>query len=267
VVAQGPVEGRRVRRPRGAGQARRELHAAGSGRRARKGAAGNAKLRQDGAGTEPMIPNSGISCSGSRSGWRWCWASCRWSARRPAAQLDGAGPPRRRLACSSWSASFAAWSSSFVTHDFSVLYVAQNSNSALPLEYRITAVWGGHEGSLLLWLDAGGLDGGCRAVSQAPAAGAMVARILSVMGWCRRLSPVHAGDVQPLRPPAAGGRRRARPESAAAGSGHDHPPADALHGLRGFSVAFASRSRRSSAATSTQWARWTRPWTTSPGSS
>ena len=40
----------------------------------------------------------------------------------------------------------------FVTNDFSVQYVASNSNSALPLPYRIAGVWGGHEGSLLLWV-------------------------------------------------------------------------------------------------------------------
>src|SRR6204780_4997214 len=40
----------------------------------------------------------------------------------------------------------------FVTHDFSVRYVAENSNSALPLFYRVTALWGAHEGSLLLWI-------------------------------------------------------------------------------------------------------------------
>jgi len=38
----------------------------------------------------------------------------------------------------------------FLVHDFSVLYVAQNSNSELPLIYRISGVWGAHEGSLLL---------------------------------------------------------------------------------------------------------------------
>src|SRR5262245_28459090 len=40
----------------------------------------------------------------------------------------------------------------FVRYDFSVLYVASNSNSSLPLPYRIAGVWGGHEGSLLLWV-------------------------------------------------------------------------------------------------------------------
>ena len=41
---------------------------------------------------------------------------------------------------------------SFINNDFSVVNVASNSNSALPLEYRIAATWGSHEGSLLLWV-------------------------------------------------------------------------------------------------------------------
>ena len=40
----------------------------------------------------------------------------------------------------------------FLVNDFSVAYVAQNSNSALPTAYRVSAVWGAHEGSLLLWI-------------------------------------------------------------------------------------------------------------------
>ena len=46
---------------------------------------------------------------------------------------------------------FGALAWSFVERDFSVLYVASNSNSELPLFYRVAAVWGAHEGSLLLW--------------------------------------------------------------------------------------------------------------------
>ncbi len=48
--------------------------------------------------------------------------------------------------------SFAALVYAFVTNDFSVVYVANNSNTALPWFYRVSAVWGGHEGSLLLWV-------------------------------------------------------------------------------------------------------------------
>ena len=43
-----------------------------------------------------------------------------------------------------------AWS--FYINDFSVLYVAEHSNSQMPVMYRLGAVWGGHEGSLLLWV-------------------------------------------------------------------------------------------------------------------
>ncbi|MCB1641746.1 MAG: cytochrome c biogenesis protein CcsA, partial [Xanthomonadales bacterium] len=46
---------------------------------------------------------------------------------------------------------FLLLTQSFVTQDFSVAYVAQNSNLDLPVAYRISAVWGAHEGSLLLW--------------------------------------------------------------------------------------------------------------------
>ena len=48
--------------------------------------------------------------------------------------------------------SFACLTHAFVNNDFSVVYVAQHSNSLLPLQYRVAAVWGGHEGSLLLWM-------------------------------------------------------------------------------------------------------------------
>ena len=48
--------------------------------------------------------------------------------------------------------SYACLTYAFISHDFSVQYVATNSNSALPLLYRVAAVWGAHEGSLLLWI-------------------------------------------------------------------------------------------------------------------
>ncbi|MDD5180547.1 MAG: c-type cytochrome biogenesis protein CcmF, partial [Gallionellaceae bacterium] len=46
---------------------------------------------------------------------------------------------------------FACLAQAFLSSDFSVLYVAQHSNSQLPAHYRFAALWGGHEGSLLLW--------------------------------------------------------------------------------------------------------------------
>ncbi|MBN1378671.1 MAG: heme lyase CcmF/NrfE family subunit [Gammaproteobacteria bacterium] len=59
--------------------------------------------------------------------------------------------PAARLQFVCVAISFLCLTISFIQNDFSVLYVAKNSNSLLPLHYRISAVWGSHEGSLLLW--------------------------------------------------------------------------------------------------------------------
>lgn len=73
-----------------------------------------------------------------------------------------------------------AWS--FLQNDYSVLYVAANSHADLPAAYRFAAVWGGHEGSLLLWLyllSAWTLAVALRSARLPPA---FVARVLAVMG-------------------------------------------------------------------------------------
>src|SRR6516162_7182442 len=71
---------------------------------------------------------------------------------------------------------------SFVGYDFSVAYVAENSNSALPLFYRVSALWGAHEGSLLLWilLLAGWTVAVAIGASRLPAR--FAARVLGVLG-------------------------------------------------------------------------------------
>jgi len=78
--------------------------------------------------------------------------------------------------------SFICLTITFIENDFSVLYVAQNSNSQLPLIYRICAVWGGHEGSILLW--ALMLAGWTLAVAvfSKHLPDKMVARILGILG-------------------------------------------------------------------------------------
>ena len=152
----------------------------------------------------------------------------------------------------------------FVGHDFSVLYVATNSNSALPLQYRIAAVWGGHEGSLLLWVLM--LCGWIMAVAlfsrHLPMA--VLSRILSVMGLVSvgfllfmlvtsnpfdRLSPIppDGRDLNPLlQDPGM----------------IFHPPLLYM-GYVGFSVAFAfAIAALIGGNLDAQWARWTRPWTT-----
>ncbi len=160
--------------------------------------------------------------------------------------------------------SFFALTWAFVQHDFSVLYVAENSNSALPLEFRIAAVWGGHEGSMLLWLvmQAGWTMAVALFSQRLPMP--VLARILAVMGWLTvgfllftlltsnpfdRLSPVpmDGRDLNPLlQDPGM----------------IFHPPMLYM-GYVGFSVAFAfAVAALIGGNLDATWARWTRPWTT-----
>ena len=71
---------------------------------------------------------------------------------------------------------------SFVRSDFSVLYVASNSNTHLPLQYQIAGFWGGHEGSLLLWVQMLGVWMVAVALFSRHLPRPVLARILSVMG-------------------------------------------------------------------------------------
>ena len=77
---------------------------------------------------------------------------------------------------------FAALAYSFFVNDFSVAYVAGNSNSLLPVHFRLSAVWGGHEGSLLLWSLVLGLWTFAVTVFSRGLPAAFVARVLGVMG-------------------------------------------------------------------------------------
>ena len=78
--------------------------------------------------------------------------------------------------------SYACLTSAFINHDFSLAYVAQNSNSNLPLIYLISGVWGAHEGSLLLWALILAVWSGGVAVFSKSVPDRMVARVLGVMG-------------------------------------------------------------------------------------
>ena len=100
---------------------------------------------------------------------------------------------------------FAVLTHAFVTDDFSVAYVANNSNSLLPWYYKFSAVWGGHEGSLLLWILM--LAGWTLAVAifsrRLPAV--MISQVLSVLASCYlSLSPpIHSTVCCPMCPPMA----------------------------------------------------------------
>ncbi len=161
-------------------------------------------------------------------------------------------------------ASFLSLATAFVNNDFSVLYVAQNSNSALPLMYRISAVWGGHEGSLLLWLLM--LVGWMAAVGlfskHLPLP--VVARILSVMALVAvgffLFTLVTSNPFERLFPVPADGRDL-NPLLQDPGM-VIHPPMLYM-GYVGFSVAFAfAVAALIGGNLDAQWARWTRPWTT-----
>ncbi len=160
--------------------------------------------------------------------------------------------------------SFICLGYAFSQDDFSVIYVAQHSNSQMPIQFKLSAIWGGHEGSLLLWAFI--LSGWTLAVSlfsrSLPLD--MLARVLSVMGiiatgfisfllvtsspFLRYLPsfPEDGADLNPLL--------------------QDfglivHPPMLYM-GYVGFSVAFSfAIAALLSGRLDTAWARWSRPWT------
>ncbi len=159
--------------------------------------------------------------------------------------------------------SFVCLAAAFVGNDFSVLYVAQHSNSALPLAYRIAGVWGGHEGSLLLWAMMLGvwLAAVARFSRHLPLP--VVARILSVMGWVAvgflLFTLITSNPFERLFPVPADGRDL-NPLLQDPGM-VIHPPMLYM-GYVGFSVAFAfAVAALIGGNLDAQWARWTRPWT------
>jgi len=160
--------------------------------------------------------------------------------------------------------SFACLAHAFVNNDFSVVYVAQHSNSLLPLEYRVAAVWGGHEGSLLLWMLM--LTWWAFAVrmlsSQLPEN--MVARVLGTIGLVAfgflLFILITSNPFDRLLPGAAEGRDL-NPLLQDFGL-IIHPPLLYM-GYVGFSVAFAfAIAALLSGQLDAAWARWSRPWTT-----
>ncbi|MBQ0729993.1 MAG: heme lyase CcmF/NrfE family subunit [Oleispira antarctica] len=161
--------------------------------------------------------------------------------------------------------SFIALTYCFVVDDFSVAYVANNSNSLLPTLFKVSAVWGAHEGSLLLWVLMLGLWGAAVALFSRSLPLDMVARVLAIMGlvgvgfilftlftsnpFDRSLPsiPTDGADLNPLL--------------------QDfglviHPPTLYM-GYVGFSVAFAfAIAALLGGRLDAAWARWSRPWTT-----
>src|SRR5438309_13483 len=147
--------GRNLLRERGARQARRELHAPGGGGRDQAGAVHQRKggaYPRAGRRRTQMIPEFGQLALALAL----CLALAQTSlglagAARGDKSWMGAVRPAAQGQFVFVAIAFGCLTYSFVANDFTVAYVASNSNSALPVAYRVTGVWGGHEGSILLW--------------------------------------------------------------------------------------------------------------------
>jgi cytochrome c-type biogenesis protein CcmF len=158
---------------------------------------------------------------------------------------------------------YAALTHAFIVHDFSVAYVAGHSNSHLPLMYRISGVWGGHEGSMLLWILMLAAWGALLGVYTKRIPLQTAAKVLGVMGvvsvgflWFTlatsnpfdRLipAPLDGRDLNPLlQDPGL----------------VIHPPMLYM-GYVGFAVAFSfAIAAMIEGKLDSQWARWIRPWT------
>jgi cytochrome c-type biogenesis protein CcmF len=152
----------------------------------------------------------------------------------------------------------------FVSDDFSVRYVAENANTALPLFYRVAALWGAHEGSLLLWILLLALWTVAVAIGSARLPPRFAARVLGVLGLVSfgflLFTLATSNPFARLDPPAPDGRdlNPILQDPALA----VHPPI-LYTGYVGFAVAFAFACAAMLEGRLDQtWARWTRPWTT-----
>ncbi len=159
--------------------------------------------------------------------------------------------------------SFAALTWSFLTHDFSVKYVAVNSNTQLPTLYLFSAVWGAHEGSLVLWALVLSLWTASVSLFSRSIPPMVLARVLGVMGFVSvgfiLFILVTSNPFERLVPAAIEGRDL-NPLLQDIGL-ILHPPLLYM-GYVGFVVPFsfaiaAMLGGRLDAA----WARWSRPWT------
>lgn len=187
-----------------------------------------------------------------------------WGAHKSDVRLMSLAVPAVRSQFVLVAIGFVCLVSAFIQNDFSVQYVADNSNTHLPFMFRIAATWGAHEGSLLLWALI--LSGWTLAVSLYSKSLPLVlkARVLALLSWVsfgflsfllftsspfERLIPaaLEGRDLNPLLQDAAL---------------VIHPPMLYM-GYVGFSVAwaFAVAALLGGSLDST-WARWSRPWTT-----
>ncbi len=158
---------------------------------------------------------------------------------------------------------FAILTHAFVTKDFSVQYVAENSNSLLPLVYRYTAVWGAHEGSLLMWVLILTAWSFAVALFSKALPDAVIARVLGVMGFVNLgflAFLVFTSNPFARLLPAVPEGRDLNPLLQDPGM-IIHPPMLYV-GYAGFVVPFAfAVAALLDGRVDARWLRWTRPWT------
>ena len=187
-----------------------------------------------------------------------------WGAEKGHSQLMSLARPMTYGLFFSLTIAFGALFYLFAVNDFSVQYVVNNSNSSLPIYYRLSAVWGSHEGSLLLWIWLLTLWGAAVALFSKHLPQEAMARVLGIMGIISigfllfvlftsnpftRTFPDFPVDGRELNPML-----------------QDvglifHPPLLYM-GYVGFSVAFAfAIASLMTGKLDSAWARWSRPWT------
>ena len=158
--------------------------------------------------------------------------------------------------------SFAALTNAYVTSDFSVLNVWQNSHSAKPMLYKISGVWGNHEGSMLLWVLIATLFGALVAAFGGNLPLRLKATVLSVQGWiCAVFLLFLLLTSNPFTRllPAPFEGRDLNPILQDVGLAI-HPPLLYL-GYVGLSVTFAfAVAALIEGRIDAAWARWVRPW-------
>ena len=160
-------------------------------------------------------------------------------------------------------AAFGCLAYAFIVHDFSVAYVANHSNTKLPLLYRFSAVWGAHEGSLLLWALILALWTGAVSVFSRAIPLDMSARVLGVMGLVSigfLLFMLLTSNPFDRMFPAPAEGRDLNPLLQDPGLAI-HPPMLYM-GYVGFCVSFAfAIAAMLGGRLDAAWARWSRPWT------
>jgi cytochrome c-type biogenesis protein CcmF len=185
-----------------------------------------------------------------------------WGAAKNDATLMGVAEPTAIAGLGFVALAFAGLTALYVASDFSVVNVFENSHSAKPLLYKITGVWGNHEGSMLLWVLALSLFSACVAAFGANLPAKLRANALGVQGLIATaflLFILTTSNPFLRLDPAPAEGRDLNPILQDLGLAI-HPPLLYL-GYVGFSISFAfAVAALLEGKTDAAWARWVRPW-------